>query len=105
MTARTSTSFWNAGFRPGIFRHALAFILLFPALAPTPLMACAACFGQSDSPMAKGMNAGIFTLLFCIMSVLAAIAFFFFYILRRAARLAAQAPPAAPASISQPTHR
>ena len=32
------------------------------ALAPSPLFACAACYGQSDSPLANGMNWGIFTL-------------------------------------------
>ena len=33
------------------------------ALAPTSLLACAACYGKSDSPLAQGMNWGIFTLL------------------------------------------
>lgn len=41
--------------------------------------------------MAKGMNAGIFTLLLCILSVLLFISVFFAYILRRAARLGAMA--------------
>jgi F0F1-type ATP synthase assembly protein I len=38
--------------------------------------------------MAQGMNMGIVTLLFVIVSVLLGIAAFFFYILRRAAQLA-----------------
>ena len=80
---------------------------------PASVSACAACFGQSDSPMAKGMNAGIFTLLAVITSTLLGIAIFFAYILRRAARLrsASGAPESTPASgtaldsrISQPTH-
>jgi len=29
----------------------------------TPSLACAACFGQSDSAQAQGLNAGIFALL------------------------------------------
>lgn len=70
-------------------------LLLGLAAVPSPLLACATCFGKSDSQMAKGMNAGIFTLLCCILGVLAAIAVFFVYILRRAARLAASAPVAA----------
>ncbi len=83
---------------------AVAFVAVL-ALAPATASACATCFGKSDSPMARGMNAGIFALLLVITSVLLAIAVFFFYILRRAARLAAT--PAAtgatePASFSQP---
>ena len=61
---------------------------------PRPVLACAACFGQSDSPMAKGMNAGIFMLLLVITSVLLGIGIFFVYILRRASRLASQAAAA-----------
>lgn len=48
-------------------------------------LACAACFGKSDSTLAQGMNWGIFTLLAVIVTVLASIAGFFFYIIRRAA--------------------
>lgn len=55
--------------------------------APQPLWACATCFGQSDAPMAQGMNMGIFTLLIVILSVLVGIAAFFVYIVRRAARV------------------
>ena len=33
------------------------------AFQPASLFACAACYGASDSPMAKGMNWGIFSLL------------------------------------------
>lgn len=54
---------------------------------PGSALACATCFGQSDEPMARGMNMGIFTLLLVIMSVLVGIAGFFFYIIRRAARM------------------
>jgi hypothetical protein len=50
--------------------------------------ACAACFGESDSPMADGMNAGIFTLLIVVGGTLAGIAGFFIYIIRRGARMA-----------------
>jgi hypothetical protein len=86
--------------RPANFIRSLALACAGSlALVPSPLLACAACFGKSDDLMAKGMNAGIFTLLLCILSVLAAIVVFFVYILRRAARLAAQNAPA-----SVPTH-
>lgn len=65
--------------------------LLVPAFfaAMTPgAWACAACFGKSDSPMAKGMNAGIFTLLAVIAAVLFASATFFVFLARRASQAA-----------------
>ena len=49
--------------------------------------ACATCFGESDAPMAEGMNAGIFTLLIVVGGTLAGIATFFIYIIRRGARM------------------
>lgn len=60
---------------------------------PSPLLACATCFGKSDAPMAHGMNCGIFTLLGVIITVLAGIAGFFVYLIRR--ETAAAHPPAA----------
>jgi hypothetical protein len=79
---------------------------------PKAAHACATCFGQSDEPMARGMNMGIFTLLIVIMSVLMGIAGFFVYILRRAARLESlsqgRLPTPAPSSLGlsdgQTTH-
>jgi heme/copper-type cytochrome/quinol oxidase subunit 2 len=55
------------------------------AFAPSPLFACATCFGKSDAPMAEGMNWGIFTLLGVIVAVLATIASFFVYLIRKEA--------------------
>lgn len=54
-----------------------------------PALACAACFGKSDSSMARGMNMGIFALLAVIVSMLIAISTFFVFIARRAAKSAA----------------
>ena len=54
------------------------------ALCPQALWACAACAGQSDSPMAKGMNWGIMSLLAVITCVLGGITTFFVYIGKRA---------------------
>jgi len=45
--------------------------------------ACAACYGASDSPLAKGMNWGIMALLCCILGVLVGVTSFFVYIVRR----------------------
>lgn len=64
------------------------------------LFACAACYGASDSPLAKGMNWGIMALLVFIFSVLVAVTGFFIYIVRRANRLAASATPVATESKS-----
>lgn len=50
-------------------------------------MACAACFGRTDSPLAYGMNAGIFALLAVIGSVLGLIASFFVFVSRRSAQI------------------
>jgi hypothetical protein len=61
----------------------LAFLAL--ALHPGSLLACAACYGQSDSPMAQGMNWGIFSLLGVIGLVLGGVAAFFIYLARRSA--------------------
>jgi hypothetical protein len=53
------------------------------ALCPTPLLACAACFGQTDDKLAEGMNAGIMTLLVIITCVLAGVAAFFINLARK----------------------
>jgi hypothetical protein len=52
-------------------------------------MACAVCFGKSDSDMAKAMNWGIFALLTVIVSVLGSAAAFFVCLARRASAYAA----------------
>ena len=58
---------------------------------PQSLLACAACFGASDSNQAKGMNMGIFALLGVIVVVLGGIASFFIYLARRASAQAVAA--------------
>ena len=62
-----------------LFRRALIAVV---ALAPSPLFACAACYGKSDSPLASGMNWGIFTLLGVISTVLTCVALFFVHVAR-----------------------
>jgi len=53
------------------------------SLAPSSLFACAACYGRSDSPLASGMNWGIFTLMGVILTVLTCIALFFVHVIRK----------------------
>jgi hypothetical protein len=74
----------------------LALLLLLPASA----RACAACFGQSDAPMARGMTWGIFSLLGVIVLVLGGVAGFFIHLARKSASV----PTGAPAGgLLQPT--
>jgi hypothetical protein len=51
---------------------------------PRAALACPVCFGQSNSPMAQGVNMGIYFMLAIVVGVLAAFASFFVYLARRA---------------------
>jgi uncharacterized membrane protein len=62
---------------------AMIAIVLQMALTPG-VWACAACFGASDDPMAKGMNAGIFALLGVVAVVLLGFLLFMVFLVRRA---------------------
>ena len=73
--------FSDFGLRPS----ALGLLIAALALQPHSLRACAACFGQSDSPMAAGMNWGILSLLAMIGLVLGGIVAFFVFLARRSA--------------------
>lgn len=77
-------------FARAILKTLLVTAVAVAGFAPSPLFACATCFGQSDAPMAQGMNWGIFTLLAVIVTVLVSIAGFFIYIIRKAAAQAAK---------------
>jgi len=81
------------GFRISAFGFNLRSLLIAAALAlaqyPAPLLACAACYGQSDSPIAQGMNWGILSLLAVITVVLGGVSAFFIYLARRSAGVAA----------------
>ncbi len=66
--------------------------------APAGAWACAACYGQSDAPMAQGKNWGILSLLGIIVAVLGGVAGFFVYLARKSAALAA-----APADVLRPS--
>ncbi len=68
-----------------VIRH---FLLLALLCAPCAAHACAVCFGNSDSQMAKGMLAGVFVLLFVVLSVLGGFVALFVHIARRSAAAA-----------------
>jgi len=78
---------------------ALLNAMLLLASAPCA-RACSACFGKSDSAMARSVNASIFTLMGFIGAVLIGAASFFFVLARRAAANAQTEP--ASHSASQP---
>ena len=88
--------FWKTAVRSSLL------LLLALLCRPSVALACAACFGQSDSPMASGMNWGILSLLGMIVAVLGGVAGFFVFLARRAAALAssstANATPRLPAN-------
>lgn len=50
---------------------------------PNTASACAACFGKSDSPLAKGMNMGILSLLVVVVFVLSGFAAFLIFLVKR----------------------
>ena len=76
-------------------RGALAAAGAVLMVAPGSLWACAACFGQSDSPLAKGMNWGILSLLAVVVFVLGSVAAFFVYLAKKSAAAGAELPPPA----------
>jgi hypothetical protein len=63
-----------------------------------PILACAACYGQSDGPLARGMNWGIFSLLVTTVLVLGGVAASFVWLARRTAAGAAPLAPRVPAA-------
>ena len=70
-------------------RRIFAFLfatMLIAANSPV-VSACTACFGKSDSNMAKGMNMGIAALLLVITCVLCGVAGFFVFLAKRNAQL------------------
>jgi hypothetical protein len=68
-------------------RNPLLLLALVCGPLAAPLLACATCFGRSDSALAQGMNMGILFLLAVIGVVLAGIAGFMIFLARRAAQL------------------
>jgi len=70
--------------RPGKILPLVSLLLL---AAGSRALACATCYGASDSPLAQGMNWGILVLLGFIGTVLTGVVAFFVHVGRNAARL------------------
>ena len=78
--------------------------LALGALAhPGTAAACAVCYGQSDAPMAQGMNWGIMALLGVIGTVLALFSAFFVFLAKKAGSVAALSPASPAAHINPDT--
>lgn len=61
------------------------------ALSWTPsVQACAVCFGQTDSPLGKGLHWGVLALLGFIFAMLAAFGAFAVFLARRSVRCEAE---------------
>ena len=84
------------------FRFAIFSLIAGLAFCPPGVMACATCFGQSDEAMARGMNMGILSLLFCIVGVLLAMVGVGIFFARRAGRVAAMSGANNPVGLGLP---
>ncbi|MBX3745831.1 MAG: hypothetical protein KF833_11040 [Verrucomicrobiae bacterium] len=69
-----------------------AVVVVWVAMGGLPMAAeaCSVCFGQTDSPLGKGLHWGVFALLMCIMGTLVAFGTFAVYLVRRAAAVEAE---------------
>jgi hypothetical protein len=61
-------------------------------IASPSALACATCYGASDSPLAKGMNWGIMVLLGFIGTVMVGIVAFFIHVGRNSAKMSVPGP-------------
>jgi len=62
----------------------LLFLAVVMLAWPSALEACAVCFGAPDSPMTKGMQWGIASLIFILIPVLGGVGGFFVFLSKRA---------------------
>lgn len=74
-------------------------LMVAAAFAPSPLFACAACYGRSDEPMALGFNWAILTLLGVLLTVLTCVAVFFVHVIRKEDALAKEDAPKTPTDL------
>ena len=65
-------------------RRIPALVLLAVLLCPLAAQACSVCFGDPDSDLSKGLNAGVLALLIVVSMVLSGFAAFFVFVARRA---------------------
>ena len=73
--------------RNKLTRFLIATVISAVTLAPKVTMACAACFGKTDSRLAEGMNWGILSLLVILSFVLGGFLAVGIYIVKRSAAM------------------
>ena len=81
-----------------VIARVLLAALTLVCLRPTAAWACAACYGQSDSAMARGFNWGILSLLGVVVMVLGGITTFFVFLGKKSAAVAAVSSAKPPAT-------
>jgi hypothetical protein len=74
-------------------KYLLLALLAAVAMAPEAASGCAVCYGDSNSPLAIGLNWGIASLLAVVLLVLGSVGGFFFYIAKRSANSGLGAGP------------
>jgi hypothetical protein len=77
--------------RSSLTRFLLCASVLIVASVPQMASACAACYGKSDSNLAKGFNWGVLSLLFVVLCVLGGIGAFFVHVAKRSAAISQNA--------------
>ena len=75
------------------FKVTFSLLALALLAQPASSFACSACYGASDSPMARGMNWGIFSLLAVVVCVLSTFATFFVFLAKKSAAVSAEMAP------------
>jgi hypothetical protein len=84
----------------------LAGLALAPVLRAPSVLACAACFGKTDAPLAVAMNWGILSLLVVVGCVLSGVAAFGVFLAKRSSAIAAGTlPPQPPAGMQNETKK
>ena len=83
-----------------LLRKTIALLALASLFAPHAAQACAVCFGNSDSKLAKGMLAGVFVLLFVVLAVLGGFVALFVLLARKSAEAAALDTPSPESKIT-----
>lgn len=67
-------------------------LVCLTAMVSSRALACATCYGASDSPLAQGMNWGIMVLLGFVGTVMTGIVAFFVHVGRNSAKMSVPGP-------------
>jgi preprotein translocase subunit SecY len=79
-------------------KRLLSFLTVLCLLTAEAAQACTACFGKTNEPLARGMNAGIYVMLVFVVGFWILFGSFFVFIARRARRVNPENPDSNPIS-------